>query len=335
MPDMRKWNTMLRGALGVSLLLAASGAFAQSDGHSFFTAGWNSGGPAVYDASFKQDWKLQSRDELSDGWVLPDGGVVYSFSRRKEGLAGVVRLDENKELLWEYLVPKGHDNHSCQPLPHGGFLLGECGPAALWMVEISAAGKELKRIKVADSPVDVHHAFRMVRKTPQNTYLGTLIRPAKYEGETLKGARAYEWDASGKLLRTFPSGFFLAVRLPNGNTLVSEGHGRGKDGTLVTEYAPDDSVVWEFGSQDLVEAGLSVHMVCGFHRLSNGNLVVSNVKHGKNPRGLVGGESPKAFEVTPDKSVVWKIPEGASPHNMGSIQILDDVGDAHAYEVLR
>ncbi|WP_372847116.1 hypothetical protein [Pontiella sp.] len=302
-------------------LLAGVSASALAAGHPFFAAGWKSGGPAIYDAAFKKQWQLESADELTDGWVLPDGGIVYSFSKRKEGIAGVVRLDPEKNKRWEYRVAPGHDNHSCQPLPHGGFLLGECGKEALWMVEIDRDGKPLKRVKVADAPLDLHHAFRAVRKTPQGTYLGTLMKGAG----KLKGGHAYEWDANGTLLRTFPSGSFHAVRLPNGNTLVSEGS--GTDGRVMTEYAPDDSIAWALTGEDLEAAGLQIGMVCGFQRLPNGHTVVSNVKHGKNPLGARNGASPKAFEVTPNKKIVWKVPASASPHNMGSIQLLDDRGN--------
>jgi hypothetical protein len=225
--------------------------------------------------------------------------------------------------MWEYRVPRGHDNHSCQPLPHGGFLLGECGGDALWMVEIDEHGKELKRIKVAGPPKDIHHAFRAVRKTPQGTYLGTLMKPA---GE-LKGGHAYEWDASGKLIRTFPSGSFHAVRLPNGHTMVSEGHGR--QGCLLTEYAADHSVAWELTEKDLETAGLKVFMVCGFHCLPNGNVVVSNVKHGMHPLGAEDGASPGVFEITRNKQVVWQVPSQTSGLNMGSIQLLDVAGELH------
>lgn len=320
-------------AAGILMLGCASDALAKRVEHSFFIAGWNSGGPAVYDAKFKKTWKLESKDEITDGWALPDGGVVYSYSKRKEGLAGVIRLDSKKKLRWNYTTPNGNDNHSCQPLPHGGFLLGECGTEALWMVEINADGKEVKRVKVADAPKDIHHAFRMVRKTPQNTYLGTLMKPATVEGQTLAANHAYEWDSSGTLIRTFPSGFFLAVRLPNGNTLVSEGHGRA--GVLMTEYAPDDTVVWELNKTDLKAAGLGVSMVCGFQRLPNGNTIVTNVKHGKNVLGLKGGEEPKAFEITADKKVVWKVPASTSSNNMGSIQVLDVPGNPFKLDVYR
>lgn len=299
--------------------------------HRFFVCGWASGGPAIYDESFTKTWGINLDDELSDGWVLPDGGIVFSFSKRKENTAGVVRLDKNKNKRWTYIAPNGSDNHSCQPLPHGGFLLGECAKDGLWMVEIDAKGKEFKRVKVADAPVDIHHAFRAVRKTLQGTYLGTLMKGA---GE-LKGGHAYEWDASGKLIRTFPSGSFHAVRLPNGNTLVSDGHGRAGQCSVLTEYAPDDTVVWVLNDQDLKAAGLRVNMVCGFQRLPNGNTVVTNVKHGKKPLGLVDGEAPKAFEITPDKKVVWKVPAETSSGNMGSFQVLDVEGDPLKLELFR
>jgi hypothetical protein len=333
MAGMQGLNKWVCAAAGMLALGCASVSLAKSAGHPFFAAGWNSGGPAVYDAAFQEAWRVESKDELSDGWALPNGGVVYSFSKRKEGLAGVIRLDSNQQILWKYTAPNGSDNHSCQPLPHGGFLLGECAKEALWMVEIDADGNELKRVKVADAPADIHHAFRMVRKTPQNTYLGTLMKPAEYAGKKLAAGHAYEWDASGKLIRTFPSGLFLAVRLPNGNTLVSEGH--GKNGVLMREYALDDSVVWELNAADLKAAGLSVSMVCGFQRLPNGNTVVTNVKHGKHLLGLEGGEVPKVFEVTADKKVVWKVPASTSSNNMGSIQLLDVPGNPFKMDVYR
>jgi hypothetical protein len=197
------------------------------------------------------------------------------------------------------------------------------------MVEIDKHGKELKRVRVAGAPKDVHHAFRAVRKTPQGTYLGTLMKPA---GE-LQGGHTYEWDAEGNLIRTFPSGSFHAVRLPNGNTLVSEGHGKEK--RLLTEYAPDNSVVWALTEADLKAAGLQIYMVCGFHRLSNGNTVITNVQHGKNPLGMENGESPKVFEITKSKQIVWKVPPQTSRYNMGCIQILDVPGDVCRFAIWR
>lgn len=194
----------------LGMLTCVSSAAEDQLKHRFFKAGWASGGPAIYDTEFKPEWSLENGAELSDGWVLPDGGMVFSYSiRRKE--AGIIRLNADKKPLWKYLAPDGHDNHCCQPLPGGGFRAGETARDGMWMVEIDKDGKEQRRIKVGDSTRDMYHTFRQVRKTAQGTYLAAVMNENK----------TYEWDAHGKLIRTFPKGAFVAIRLPNGTTLSS------------------------------------------------------------------------------------------------------------------
>ena len=284
--------------------------------HRFLRAGWKSGAVEVFSPDGKSEWKVESPDEISDAWGLPDGGAIYSFSRRKQNEAGVIRLDGNQKVLWEYYVEKGRDNHSCQPLSHGGFLLGESAPNGLWMVELDKDGKEIKRVKVADSTGDYHHAFRHVRKTTEGTYLGTIMKENK----------SYEWDAEGKRIRTFPNGLFVAIRLPNGNTLTSGRDSGSPDSGPVVEFDKEGKVVWKLTADDLP---FHMNMPCGIHRLSNGNTVVSNVWHGKH----TDKTAPMLYEITPEKEVVWKVytPGG----NMGSVQVLDDSGDVYAGGILR
>jgi hypothetical protein len=288
--------------------------------HRFFKAGWASGGPAIYDAEFKPEWSLANGAELSDGWVLPDNGVVLSYSiRGKE--AGVIRLGPDKRQLWKYVAPDNHDNHSCQPLPGGGFLAGETAKDGMWMVEIAKDGKEQKRVKVGDSTRDMHHTFRQVRKTAQGTYLAAVMNENK----------TYEWDASGHLLRVFPKGAFVAIRLPNGNTLVTAAHPAADHGAVI-EYDRAGRVAWELTRADIESMGIQVSMVCGAQRLPNGNTVITNVAHGK-PVGA--GEMVKAFEITRAKKLVWRIPSTVAKGNMGAIQILDVPGDVYQFEVLK
>mgnify|MGYP001317784913 CR=1 FL=1 len=309
------WSGILLAALAVS------GAWAQEPvKHRFFKCGWASGGPAIYGADFKAEWSLANGDELSDGWVLPDGGVVFSYSvRRKE--AGIIRLAPDKTQLWKYTAPDGHDNHTCQPLPGGGFLAGETATNGMWMVEIDKDGKEQKRVKVGDATRDMFHTFRQVRKTAQGTYLAAIMNENK----------ACEWDANGKLLRTFPKGVFVAIRLPSGNTLVTAAHPAPDHGAVI-EYDRDGKVVWEVTQADIEALGIQVSMVCGAQRLPNGNTVITNANHGK-PVG--SGDLVKAFEITPDKKLVWSIPSSVAKGNMGNIQILDVPGDATRFEVLK
>jgi len=301
--------------------LAGSNAFAGDlVKHRFFKAGWASGGPAIYNAEFAPEWSLANGGELSDGWVLPDNGVVFSYSiRRKE--AGIIRLGPDKKELWTYVAPDGHDNHSCQPLPGGGFLAGETAKNGMWMVELDKEGKEQKRVKVGDSTRDMNHTFRQVRKTPQGTYLAAVMNENK----------TYEWDENGKLIRTFPKGAFVAIRLPNENTLVTAAH-PAVDHGMVIEYDKEGKVVWEVTEADVLAMGIQVGMVCGAQRLPNGNTVITTVNHGK-PIG--SGDAVKAFEITRDKKLVWSIPSRTDKGNMGNIQILDVPGDVYNFEVLK
>lgn len=328
---------VLKGLVAAGFVAGAAVTSAVENSHSFFVCGWASGGPAIYNEQFEKTWSLASEDELSDGWLLPDGGVVFSYSRRAktsgEDAAGVIRLDENKEKLWEYAAPAGHDVHSCQPLPHGGFLLSLASKKGLWMLELDQSGQEFKRVQVANKVKDIHHACRAVRKTPQGTYLGTVLRDVTANGKVLKGGRAYEWDAAGEVLRTFPSGFFHAIRLPNGHTLVSEGSGH--NGALVNEYDPDNKLVWSLTSADLKNLGIKLSMACGLQYLPNGNVVVATAKHGKHFSGDEQGTMYKTFEVTRDKKLVWAVPPEVSGKNMGSVQILNVPGDPYKMEVFR
>jgi hypothetical protein len=307
--------------VGIAVLVASLSLSAQEEvKHRFFKAGWASGGPAIFHDDFKEEWSLANKAELSDGWCLPDGGVVFSYSiRGKE--AGMIRLGPDKKERWKYVAPDKHDNHSCQPLPGGGFLAGESAKDGMWMVEIDQDGKEVKRIKVGDSTKDMYHTFRQVRKTPQGTYLAAIMKENK----------TYEWDETGKLLRTFPRGAYVAVRLPNGNTLVTAAHATVDHGAVI-EYDKDAKVVWELTKADIEQLGIKVSMVCGLHRLPNGNTVVTNVAHGTS---IGTGDLVKAFEVTPEKKMVWSIPTTVAKGNMGNLQILDVKGDVYNFEVLR
>lgn len=311
----RRWMVVVMG-------VALAGACAKADGvqHRFFKCGWASGGPAIYGADLKPEWSLADGSELSDGWVLPDGGVVFSYSvRGKE--AGVVRLGPDKKPLWKHVAPDRHDNHSCQPLPGGGFLAGETATNGMWMVELGADGQEVKRVQVGRSTRDMHHTFRQVRKTAEGTYLAAVMNENK----------TYEWDADGKLLRTFPKGVFVAIRLPNGNTLVTAAHPAPDHGAVI-EYDKAGKAVWEVTQADIEALGIQVSMVCGAQRLPNGNTVITNANHGK-PVG--SGDAVKAFEITRDKKLVWRIPGNTTKGNMGNIQILDVPGDVYRFEVLK
>jgi len=290
--------------------------------HRFLKGGWASRGIALVDNDLSIVWDHADGDELSDAWYLPDGGVVFSFSNRKQKSAGIKRLDKEQKLVWTYTVDEGRDNHSCQPLPGGRFLAGESAKGAGYMVEIDANGKKVKEVELAlpenlkeRAVKDIHHVFRHVRKTKEGTFLAACMSLGK----------AVEWDGQGQFLCEFPDGKFTAVRLPNGNTLVS---GKG-----VTEYNKDKEVVWAMTKEDFEKSNLRISMICGIQRLPNGNTIITNVNHGKLTET---GDSYKIIEVTKDKKLVWWVDDPKfAQMQMGSIQAVDVTGDPCNFEVLR
>jgi len=311
------WKTW--GLLGVLYLTApamADGPEVQQAGevrHRFLKTGWNSQSIAIVDQDDRIEWELT----CMDAWALPDGGIVYAQGRQ------VVRLDADKRALWEYSLPGNGSNHACQPLPGGGFLIGyNAAPDEHYAIELDKNSKETTRVRLELAGCrDIGHAFRQFRKTPEGTYLGVVMTMNK----------TFEWDAAGKVVRTFPNGHFAALRLPNGNTMIS-GKKRGGTGGFLVEYDKDANVIWEFGEDDIDRLNLKISMICAFQVLKNGNLVITNTRHGT---GYGSGDFPHVFEITRDKSrVVWQV-NASKWKCINVIQILDEPGDVYKRELIR
>ncbi len=212
-----------------------------------------------------------------DSWQLPNGRILASWT------GGVREIDPaTGAITWEYKAGPGVEIHSCQPLPGDRVLICECGSKRLF--EINRDLTIAHEIKL-ESNQPTHKQFRLARKTDAGTYLLAYG----------SGAVVRELDADGKTLQTFvvpPAknpGVNGAVRLPNGNTLVTGGYG-----AEVYEFDRDAKIIWTLKQSDL-PAGFQLHYLGTAQRLPNGDTVLSNFQ----------GE-PEVFEVTPDKKVVWE-----------------------------
>lgn len=146
---------------------------------------------------------------------------------------------------------------------------------------------------------NAHHHFRMVRKTPVNTYLVCC-----------SGAKIVrEYDAGGNLVweQSAPPLAFDALRRANGNTLISSLN-------AVTEYTRDHKVVWQFKCSDAPELKLS--NLCGIQEMPNGNLVI-----GTYANGAKDGSKATAFEITREKKVVWSYAPTGDRNMMSAFRI--------------
>ncbi len=240
----------------------------------------------------KREWKVP---HPQDAWLLPSGNLITTHVR------GVRELRPDSSLVWEYKVEAPNEVPSLQMLPNGNALIGVVGLCRLLEVE-RPSGRIVHTVQLATSVAEPHAQFRMCRQTPEGTYLV----PFTAEGIVR------EVDRDGKVLREWPPAPMpvCALRLPNGNTLISANG-------AVTEYAPDLAIVWRVDKEWL--ADIDVAVPAGIQRLPNGNTVICNW----NTQGAVGKDAAHVIEVTPDKRVVWQV-NNAAIGQVAQCQLLDD-----------
>ena len=263
---------------------------------------------AMVDAAGKIIWQ-HAAVNAQDVWRLPNGNILFSHLHG----AMEVTADDKKQVVWEYRTEAPNEVHNCQPLPNGHVLIGECGSCRL--IEVDRQGHIAKEIKFQTATTRVHLQIRLARKTPAGTYLVGFY----HEGV------AREFDSEGNIIRTFKGvrNVWGAIRLPNGNTLLSCG-----DGHTLIEIDPDDKVVWQLNENDLPDNPL--RFVAGVQRLPNGNTIVCNwLGHG------FTGKQPQILEVTPDKHVIRRMFDNTQFKTPSHIMLLDVPGDVTRGEIWR
>jgi hypothetical protein len=214
---------------------------------------------------------------IHDAWLLPSGNVLFADGN-------ITEVTRDHKLVFEYKPEnqKGGGAYSCQRLANGNTVIGE--NASGRVVEVDKDGKPVVAFKTDYGKTDDHHRLRMVRKLANGNYLvahsqGNVVREYRPDGSTA-------WERATKGLA------FAAVRLANGNTLVSSLN-------QLTEYDAKGNEVWEFKKDDL--PGVTIQNMTGIQVLPNGNIVTgcysAYTKEGAGT-GLV--------EITRDKKLVWR-----------------------------
>jgi outer membrane protein assembly factor BamB len=187
--------------------------------------------------------------------------------------------------------------HAFQPLGDGKVMIAESGIGRI--IEIDRAGKIERQIKLAVKKSDPHRDTRLVRKLADGHYL------VCHEGDG--AVREYDangtvvWDYEVPLFGQKPRGghgpeawghqTFAALRLKNGNTLITTGNGHS-----VIEVTPKKDIVWQVRQKDLPNIVLA--WVTTIEVLPNGNYIIGNCHAGKG--------QPLLVEIEPaSKRVVW------------------------------
>lgn len=256
--------------------------------------------------------------EWGDATLLSNGNILFS---RKTG-AGLVSPD--KKLLWNFDAPPGTEVHVAQPIGlDRAFIVQNGDPAKLRVVNLRTGIFEKEMTLPTGNPGKPHGQFRCVRRTPAGTYLVTHM----------DWNRVAEYDDAGKetwaLAVLSP---WAALRLPNGNTLVSSNR------SFVREFTPEGRVAWEYTREDAARAGIQLYNCQGMQRLRNGNTVISSwCANGiKDPADWPS--SVQFIEVTPDKKIVWALRSWEGETDLGpatTIQLLDEPGVPENGELIR
>jgi outer membrane protein assembly factor BamB len=238
---------------------------------------------------------------IHDLHVLPNGHVMV-----QQGAAKVVEIDpQTKQIVWTYDSATANGNagkkvevHAFQPLADGTVMIAESGPARI--IEVDRAGKLLKEVALKVDHPRPHTDTRLARKLESGNYLvchegdGTV---REYDGPS--GQLVWEYPVPlfgrepqpGHGPEAYGNKCFAAVRLENGNTLISTGNGHG-----VLEVTPEKEVVWRLEQREL--AGVTLAWVTTLEVLPNGHYVIGNCH--------AGPGQPILIEIDPaKKTVVW------------------------------
>lgn len=206
-------------------------------------------------------------------------------------------------------VPTGNGVQSVFRLAETSTFIGTDGPAAI--KEVDSTGKQIKKINFA-----VNASIRIVRPTLAGTFLvGGKVAGTMYECDST-GAIKWETQAGGEP--------YMALRLPNGNTLISTGYGVqmvlvGKDAKVIKKFPTSADMN---GNSFWTQA--KPNFFAGFQILKNGNIVVANWEgHGGGNGG--NGYQLIEFDSALTKAVAYWKQDASLVSSLHGVLVLDDL----------
>ena len=241
-----------------------------------------------------------------DGFVLPSGNVLLAYGDRVE------EVTRAKEIVFSYKrSPSNTEIGTAQRLYNGNTLVTELGAKPL-LLEVSPRGEIVLDVPLQPETDNAHMQTRMARQLKNGNYLvphllAFAVKEYAPDGKVVRTIKTDLDPIGGRKVENWP---FTAIRLDNGNTLVSLTHGN-----KVVEFSLAGGIIWKVTNDDV---GGQFSDPCGSQRLANGNTVVGS--HGVN-KGV------SMIEVTQERKIVWTSahPLAAGVHHF---QILTTNGKA-------
>lgn len=244
------------------------------------------------------EWKTKT-DRIHDLHKLESGNILFQTDWTK-----IKEVNPKTDVVeWKYDASTMNGNkgkklevHAFQPLANDKIMIVESGVSRI--LEVDSLGNISHQIQFKLDAPSPHRDTRLVRKLDSGNYL------VAHEG---LGA-VYEYDPQGKVvwsyeiplfdkprkkghgLKAFGNQCFAAIRLGNGNTLISTGNGHS-----VLEVSPEREIVWSLTQDEL--PGIQLAWVTTLQILPSGNIVIGNCH--------AGPDNPQLIEITRNKKVVW------------------------------
>lgn len=261
------------------MMASATAADPPAIRHSYLVMG---GKTAIISEDGTAVWEYQGGTR--DGFVLPNGNILLAWSDHVE------EVTRGKEVVFSYKLDKANGEiGTTQRLYNGNTLVTELG-ANPRLLEVNAKAEIVHEFTLQPETDNTHMQTRMARQLKNGNYLvphllAFAIKEYTPDGQVLATLKTDLPELGGRAAEPWP---FTAIRLDNGNTLVSLTHSN-----QVVELNQKGEVVWKITNADV--NGLFKDP-CGSQRLANGNTVIGS---------HAASTGISMAEVSPDKKIVW------------------------------
>jgi outer membrane protein assembly factor BamB len=219
-----------------------------------------------------------------DVQLLKNGNVLIVTGEVQE-------VTPTKEIVWSVGRPTIQKAEAAQRLPNGHTMIADDRAHAI--IDLDENKKEVWRFEVPNSNNRRTQTMRQVRRLENgNTLICASTLDEVWE---VNPAKEIVW----KFQVPFP---YLALRLENGNTLISSGDGYGSPrGWYVIEVDKEGKEVWKFGGADAPDEQ-RLRFPTGMARMRDGSTYIAEA------------QNRTIKHISPDKKILRTITSPAMRH---------------------
>jgi hypothetical protein len=237
----------------------------------------------VRDGKIVWDYTHPADGEISDAVLEPNGRILFAHQH------GVTEITADKQVVWDYVAPANTEIHTAMPFGSNSVWFVQNGDPAKFVVLNKTTGSiEREFVLPVKNPKSIHGHFRHARMTDAGTLMVAHMDLGKAAEYDLDGKELWSLDVPGiwsatplkngnvlvvsnqKFVREVNraketiwewtpadapdykfSNLQLAVRLPNGNTIINDWFNQwnGKVNSTnapvqAIEVTSDKKIVW-------------------------------------------------------------------------------------------